>query len=254
MESRTKLIGEENMNREKEQKENLLKNLNFVRVQGGVVQLGTPHPLKCPLEGIRENEVPTHLAEIGSFWISKYCTTNAEYEKYDHRHNRPYTSPGDMYPVTDVTYLNVLRYALFFSRKYRLNFTLPTEAQWLYAAAPFGWEYTYEERKEPNRDKAHVYKTGGETYIYGALEVDDPRFGINHFGLYHMGGNVQEITLGWYRAPGHLGYSSDGAYCIVKGGDFGHCQYSAGVHRRGMMDVADKSTRIGFRLACLEVI
>ncbi len=235
-------------------KEKLLRQLNFIRVPGGCVQFGTPNPLKCPLEGVRENEVPVHIAEVEPFWISKYCVTNTEYEQYDRRHNRPFTSLNDTHPVTDVTYLNAVRYALFLSRKHRLNFTLPTEVQWLYAAAPFGWEYTYGEREKPDGNRAYVYKTGGETYIYGALEVDDHRFGTNHFGLYHMGGNVQEITSGWYRAPGHLGYSSDGAYCIVKGGDFGHCLYSAGVQRRGMMDVADKSTRIGFRLVHPEVI
>lgn len=230
-----------------EEKENLLRQLNFVKLPSGKVKLGTDFPLPCRFEGHRINETPVRELEVDSFWISKYVVSNCQFEEFNPRKIRPLTSERDNQPVTNVTYFNALRYAEWLSEKYNLAVTLPTEPEWVYAAAPLGWEYSYHQDRVPDPSKAHNFQIGESEYT--TLDVDDPRFGINCWGLYHMGGNVQEFTLGsYYINNGAWGAFIDGRYCIVKGGDFGHCPLSSGVQRRGISDVSARSERVGFRL------
>lgn len=230
------------------QKELLLQKLNFVLIPGGIVRLGTPHPLPCRFEGNRANETPIRELEIQPFWICKYTVSNSQFEQFNPKRIRPQTSIGDLQPATNVTYLNALRYAEWLSDKYRLAFTLPAEPEWVYAAAPFGWEYPYQPGKFPDAAKTHTFVLGESEYK--TIAVNNPQYGVNLWGLFHMGGNVQEYTLGsYYISIGQWGSITDGRYCIVKGGDFGHCPLGSGVQRRGVSDVSARSERVGFRLA-----
>ncbi|MDP3052944.1 MAG: SUMF1/EgtB/PvdO family nonheme iron enzyme [bacterium] len=222
--------------------EKLLKNLGFVFTEDGRVRLGTEKPLPCRLEGYRKNETPIREFDIEPFWISKFCATNLEYEKYDPKHRRPITSRNDKHPVTEITYMNAISYAGWLSKQTGVNFDLPTEQQWVFAAAPFGYEYPW--GMSYSRNQAHVFTPDLE----GTLEADDARFGTNWLGLYHIGGNIQEFVLGTAYAPGTNGALVDGMYCIIKGGDWSHCPRSAGIHRRGIVDVAGRGPTLGFRL------
>lgn len=233
--------------------ERLLKELDFVYILGGIVQLGTPSPLPCRFEGIRQNESPVRDISVDSFWISKYTVTNADYERFNSRRVRPPTSLRDKQPVTNVTYFGALAYARWLSEQYQLGFSLPTESEWVYAAAPYGWEYSYHQEKASSPKRAWNFILGETEYT--TLPVDDNRFGMNHFGLYHMCGNVQEFTLGsYYIQPSLLGFGTDGRYVIIKGGDFGHCPLSSRVHTRAAIDVSFRSERVGFRLMHPDII
>lgn len=220
----------------------ILRSSGFIFLEGGPVVLGTSRPLPCRLEGFRRNETPVREAVVGPFWIARCCVTNAEFERFKPRHRRPMTSPNDRHPAVEVTYLEALAYVEWLSRSQGVAFSLPTEAQWVFAAAPYGWEYPW--GMEPDPARAH---TRGPD-VTGPLEVDDPRCGVNWRGLYHIVGNVQQMTLGTNYAPGTGGAATDGMYCIVKGGDWQHCRFSPGVHRRGIIDVAARLSTVGFRL------
>ena len=221
----------------------MLVEMGFVFLEGGRVRLGTDKPLPCRLEGYRKNETPVREFTVEPFWICKYCVTNKEYERYDPRYCRPTTSKENKHPVTNVTYMNAISYAAWLSKQYDgANFNLPTEQQWVFAAAPFCYEYPW--GMNYSRKRAHVFNPN----IAGPLEVDDPKFETNWCGLYHIGGNVQEFVLGTAYAGGTNGAYVDGMYCIVKGGDWSHCSRSAGVQRRGIADVAGRAPTVGFRL------
>ena len=222
--------------------DNLLADLGFVCLAGGPVRLGTARPLPCRLEGCRRNETPVREERVGPFWIARRCVTNAEFERFKPRHRRPPTSPLDGHPVTDVTYLEALDFAAAVTRLLNRPVSLPTEAQWIFAAAPNGLEFPWGD--EPDRRRC---RTRGPD-IAGPLEAGDASLGLNWCGLCHAVGNVQQMTLGHYFAAGAGGAASDGAYCIVKGGDWKMCKFSAGVQRRGLMDVAARAPTVGFRL------
>lgn len=238
---------------DKQAAEAKLRELGFVYIPGGLVRLGTPSPLPCRFEGIRRNESPVHEINVDPFWLSKFTVTNAEYEKFNPRRVRPQTSLGDNQPATNITYFGALAYVDWLSKEYHLKFSLPTESEWVHAAAPYGWEYPYHEAKASSPKQAWNFILG-ETE-YRTLDVNDDRFGMNVYGLYHIGGNVQEFTLGsYYTQSTTWGFDTDGRYAIIKGGDFGHCPLSSGVHRRALIDISFRSERVGFRLFHPEII
>jgi len=220
-----------------------LMKLGFVIVPGGEVRLGTDKPLPCRLEGFRRNETPVRRRTICSFWMARCCVTNAEFEQFQPRYQRPLTSPRDRQPVTDVTYLEALRYAKWLTRQHGVTFTLPIETQWTCAAAETATEFPWGDA--PDASLARSRGPG----VTGPVDVDDPAYPANWLGLRHITGNVQQMTLETHYIPGSGGAETDGMYCIVRGGDWRHCAYSVGIPRRGIFDVGARGPTVGFRLA-----
>ena len=220
-----------------------LDRLSFVYLRGGLVQMGTYRPIPCTLEGYRRNETPVRTIEVEPFWICRYKVTNLMFEAFK-PHERAETSPSDECPVTEITYGEVLSFIDWLNKDTGKHFRLPTEGEWCFAAAPFGQEYPH--GNTPNFDAGHVH---GDSLPRGALPVGDPRFPRNCYGLDQMGYNVSEMTQGMYYTEGHNGAETDGAYCIVKGGNWGHCKRGPRLASRAIIDVADRNPRVGFRLA-----
>lgn len=226
----------------------ILRLMEFVEIPAGIVQMGTDHALRCTLEGRRWNETPVRQIEVAPFLIARTKVTNALYETINPLHRRPPQSLGDDYPVVEVMYGEALTFCRKLNELTGMDFRLLTEPEWVMASAPTGWEYPYQESpRDPRVDVVHVYGDGQE---FGAAPVGDPRWQSNFYGLDQMGHNISEFTFGHYRVPqGAWGATDDGMYCIAKGGNYGHCAYSAGVQRRSIVDVSDRNPRIGFRLA-----
>lgn len=225
-----------------------LENMGMVRIPGGPVQMGTNKALVCRLEGRRWNETPVRQIEVSPFWLAICKVTNQEFERFNPTHVRPPQSAGDRMPVTDVMYGEALSYIKKLNRETGANFRLTTEPEWIFAAALLGWEYSYQPQAEnPRSDIVHVFRPDR---IHGAVEVDDPRFPTNRYGIHQLDHNVSEYMAGHYRTTeGQYGAQDDGMYCIAKGGNWGHCSYGPGVQRRLLVDVSDRNPRIGFRLA-----
>lgn len=226
----------------------LLRILDFVEIPGGLVLLGTEHPLRCSLEGRRWNETPPRRIEVAPFCLCRFKVTNIVYEMINPDHRRPPQSLQDDMPVVDVTYGESLTFCRKLNEMTGMGFRLPTEPEWVFAAAPYGWEFPYQAgAKDPRLDQGHVY---GDGFEHGAAPVGDPRWPLNQFGLDQVGHNVSEFTYGHYRIPsGSWGAQDDGMYCIAKGGNYGHCPYAAGINRRLVVDVSDRNPRVGLRLA-----
>ncbi len=233
------------MNIKKETRGKILKNLGFVFIEGGEVKMGTDKPLICKIEGFRKNETPVRVKKVKPFWICRFLVSNIQFEEFIPNHFRPNTSNRDLDPVTDVTYGEVLSYVKYLSQKHGIKFDLPEEKEWVFAASPFGWEYVYHEDSEPDPTKSYFF----HPEHYHTLKVNEDSFGENFKGLFLMGSNVIEMTKNVYKAKGHRGSKIDGSYYLGKGGGFGHCKMASGsVNRRVIVDIATRSTRIGFRL------
>jgi len=232
-------------NPEKEKQLEILREKEFVRLKGRLVQMGTNKPLPCLFEGFRKNEIPVHQVEAKPFWICRVKVTNVFYESIIRGHKRPLQGENDNMPVTDITYGEAIRFCEKLNKQTKMRFRLPTEPEWVFAAAPGGWEYIHKGEK-PNIAYGHVYNDGCKEFI---VEVKDSRWPVNYFGLHQMGHNVSEMTYGTYYTQGNYGFETDGMYYIIRGGNYGHCKFGLGVHRRGIVDIADRNPRIGFRLA-----
>jgi formylglycine-generating enzyme required for sulfatase activity len=132
------------------------------------------------------------------FYISATEVTNAQYELYDktHRTLRDSCSPGDDYPVVMVSWQDATAFAGWLSEKEGRRYFLPSEKQWIYAAAG------YTKQKYATRDALLKHSLANYT---GTGEADTFQFASpvatfppNLFGLYDMTGNVWEWCNDWY--------------------------------------------------------
>jgi len=226
----------------------LLRQMDFLHISHGLVIVGSKNPLRGGVEGYRYNETPVREFEVGPFWLCKYKVTNLEFERFFPGHKRSLYSQLDKHPVVEVTYNEVMVYIQRLNTASGTKFRLPTELEWVLAVAPYGWEYPH--GQQPDLSAGHVFGDGHE---FGCVPIGDSRWESNWLGIDQMGYNTMEMTRDVYVASGHYGAVTDGAYFIAKGGAWGKCKFSPGVHRRRMFDVVTRDARLGFRLAHDEI-
>ena len=93
------------------------------------------------------DEVPYHDVSLKGFWLDQTEVTNAQYALFDPRHDTRYidmhymdrVTPGHIanhpdQPVARVSWREAVQFCKWLSAKTGLHATLPTEAQWEWAA------------------------------------------------------------------------------------------------------------------------
>lgn len=143
------------------------------------------------------DERPRHQVELSSFFIDRAQVSNADYEKFDstHKRSRPATSDGDDDPVVFVTYDDCLAYCRWRAEQERLPpgaYSLPTEAQWEFAAkgGHDDWIYPW-----GNTLNAASHNTSESQRDRTTSVHQGP---LNGYGLLHMDSNVREWCRDWY--------------------------------------------------------
>lgn len=197
------------------------------------------------------NETPAHQIYVPPFYVAQHTVKNTEFELFDEKHTRPSTSPLDTCPVTCVSYGRAISYVDWLNAQTSMHFSLPNEAQFTAYTAPIGWKFPYQESGKPSRKIENVYGAYTNPYpgdFTAAVEVDNEDAQPNHLGIFHAGGNVSVFTLGHYHAEGHWGFNSDGAYAVIRGGNFRTCPYGARTVSRGVLDIAAITDTVGIRL------
>ncbi len=146
---------------------------------------------------------------------------------------------GPKHPVVNVSYLDVQDYVAWLNKRVGAQvYRLPTEAEWEYAARA-GTDTRFAQGDELTADQANFSRAATEhvqqkpmphlknLYRPVTVETLDAE---NGWGLRHMSGNVEELTMScWTEA--HLGLESDSAYLqlaqsqgpcrrVAKGGSF----------------------------------
>jgi formylglycine-generating enzyme required for sulfatase activity len=190
-----------------------------------------------------EKECPAHDVAIAAFRIGRYPVTNLEYRRFleDTRFAEIPTSwalgnfpvGAANRPVYTVSASAADAYATWLSRRLGRRFRLPHEAEWEYAAGgPEGREFPW---------GAGFDIECANTIELGALCSTPvgmfPR-GTSYFGLYDMGGNVEEYVADDYAPyPGAAPITDDlfaqaGAYRIARGGSFARFADLARCRRR----------------------
>lgn len=214
---------------------------NMVKVEGGTFSMGST---------ISYDEMPVHLVTLSNFSIGKYEVTQEEWEAV--METNPSCFKGVNNPVDEVSWNDCQKFIKKLNKLTGLQFRLPTEAEWEYAA------------RGGNKSKGYKYSgsnTIGDVAWYGKNSNQETHpVGTkvpNELGIYDMSGNVSEWCSDWYSRS----YYSSSPTSNPTGPATG----SGRVHRGGGYFFNANSCRvacreytyryfdldyIGFRLAC----
>ena len=230
---------------------------NMVYVEGGTFVMGTDEQTfysttGIPFDNYREYYTQ-HQVTLSDYYISKYELTQKEWNALMAENNSRFVGPD--LPVENITWEETVEFISRLSKLTNIDFQLPTESQWEYAAR--GGKYSL----------GYVYSGSNNwmdvAWLVGAsVETSDPRYTTsavgqkapNELGLYDMSGNVSEFCFDWY-APYPYEDQIDpvgpsiGKRHVVRGGEisYGYAPYNCSVFQRWEY-YTTSSQHIGIRL------
>ncbi|MFC1735089.1 formylglycine-generating enzyme family protein, partial [Candidatus Hydrogenedentota bacterium] len=152
-------------------------------IQPGSFMMGSDHGL--------ETQKPVHKVTITRpFYIGIYEVTQAQYEEIA-RYN-PSKFKGPIRPVEQLTWDDAKRFCKRLSEKEKMEYRLPTEAEWEYACRAGTTTECYWGNGFDERFAWCSENSGHETREVGMSRP-------NPWGLHDMLGNVNEWCEDWYR-------------------------------------------------------
>lgn len=162
------------------------------------------------------DETPVHRVCLSAFWIGQKELTNAQYRRCVEA--GACDPPGyTMYyadsayagdPVVSVLWSQARQYAAWLSETTGLAWSLPTEAQWEYAArGPEGRDYPWGDG-DPTCDRVHI---GGCEAHAAPVGPDQRASGASWVGALDLSGNMWEWVADWYGAE-YYGTLADGVW------------------------------------------
>ncbi len=162
----------------------------MIKISGGKFTMGRNDG--DPLQG------PEHEAEVKEFWMDKTEVSNAEYFAFvgDTRYNplplnwengKPLTAEMDL-PVRYVNLDDIKAFADWRSKRDKVNYRLPSETEWEYAARNGSADNLYPWGDEFDENKAGVRRD------LNFAPVGSKPEGANKLGIMDLIGNVWEWT------------------------------------------------------------
>ncbi|MCB1807705.1 MAG: SUMF1/EgtB/PvdO family nonheme iron enzyme, partial [Candidatus Competibacteraceae bacterium] len=196
------------------------------------------------------------------FYIGKYEVTFAEYDVFAEATSRG--KPDDNWgrgdhPVINVSWYDAMAYANWLSKQTEKKYSLPTEAQWEYAARagetePFFTGNCITTAQANYNGNHDCDNRGAKTGEYRGKTVPVDTLLANLWGLHHMAGNVWEWTCSEYSDQ----YGEHESVCIddpnsdaklvVRGGSWKDSLFWARSAKRARNTPNSQHSAQGFRL------
>ena len=158
---------------------------NMIKVDGGTFMMGAPD---SDTEAY-SLERPAHQVTLSDYWIGETEVTEKLWKAVMQVDEVSY-SMGDLYPVRYVTWDQCIEFAQRLSLLTGINFTLPTEAQWEFAARGGNLSHGYLYSGSNNLDEVAWY-AGNSNNLLHEVATKAP----NELGIYDMCGNIAEWCL-----------------------------------------------------------
>jgi formylglycine-generating enzyme required for sulfatase activity len=216
---------------------------DMVFVPGGKFKMG------CNIGG--SDESPVHEVVLDDFYIGRYEVTQHQWRMImDQDTNKCYFDGCDSCPVERVSWYNVMEFIQKLNEKTKMNYRLPTEAEWEYAARggsrSKGYKYS-----GSNSDVSVAWKVGisaGRTHPIGRKKP-------NELGIYDMSGNVFEWCADWYSSTWYQvsprsnpAGPAEGTYRVIRGGSWFYDHAGLRVTDRESANPTYRYGYVGFRL------
>ncbi|MBR6060357.1 MAG: SUMF1/EgtB/PvdO family nonheme iron enzyme [Victivallales bacterium] len=226
-------------------------DVKLIKIASGTFNMGS--------ENGESDERPVHKVTLTKdFWLGETEVTQAQYEAVMGK-NPSYFKKGGDHPVESVSWHDAMRFCDALNRVCKdqlpsgYEFSLPTEAQWEYAARGGGKFRGYEYSGSDNLDEVGWYydNSNGATH---PVRQKKP----NKLGLYDMSGNVEEWCRDWYGkyptgAVVDPAGSSSGSDRVLRGGSWGNSARYCRSAYRNFNDPSYSNCYVGFRLALAPV-
>lgn len=216
---------------------------NMVEIEGGTFMQGAPSDISEKMV-CHDLEVPQMKQSVELFFMGKYEVSTAEWCLVM---GQPYEEADSLNPVTNVTFDECHSFVEKLSDLTGLNFRMPTETEWEWAARG-GVEADstlYAGSDNPDEVAWYGQNSGGKAHVCDA--TNSPMY-PNGLDLYDMSGNVAE----WCSSNG-LPYNPevvapDPEAMVVRGGSFDAEPFELTVFHRDPKNQADKDHTVGLRI------
>lgn len=232
-------------------------NMKMIWVEGGDFLMG------CTSEqggDCGSDEQNVRRVTVDGFYIGMLEVTQSQWEKvvgtsiYQQKSKANASNTygvGPDYPMYYVSWDEAMEFCRLLSNKTGRTYTLPTEAQWEYAARG-GNKNEGAKYAGSNMIDAVAWYTdnsGSSTHIVGSKRA-------NALGIYDMSGNVWEWCKDWY-ANSYVSYDtnnpvgpSSGSYRVFRGGSWYNSASSCRVASRNYFSPGNRNY-LGFRVVLL---
>ena len=216
---------------------------SMVMVEGGSFTMGATSEQGSDAHDL---EKPTHCVTLSDYYIGKYEVTQEEWQAV--MGNNPAYTKGNKLPVTNVSWDDCQEFIKKFNILTGLKFSLPTEAQWEYAARGGNKSrgYKYSGSNSIESVAWYIGNSGSETHPVGQKVS-------NELGVYDMSGNVWEWCQDYESAYSRKEQinpkgAKNSCYRVLRGGGWNDYQYLCRVSCRNYKTPAVKGLGIGLRL------
>lgn len=219
--------------------------MEMIYIPGGEFEMGDTFD-----EGL-DNETPLHRVRLDAFYMSLTPVTQSQWSIL--MPDNPSGFQGSDHPVEQVTYTDALRFADTLSRAHRgaIRFTLPTEAQWEFAARSGGKSERYAGGGDIDAVAWYEENSRGSTHPVG-------RKAPNGLGLHDMSGNVWEWCLDSFAPDAYVRHAAlnplvdlPDADRVIRGGSWNLDSWSVRCARRFNFRADAFGPGLGFRLVML---
>ncbi len=234
-------------------------NMKMIWVEGGEFMMGCTGEQGGDCESDEQN---VRRVTVDGFYIGMLEVTQAQWQAvmgtsvYQQKNKAnpdwPLRGTGSDYPMYYVSWDEAMEFCRLLSNKTGKTYTLPTEAQWEYAARggnrPDGTKYAGSNMV----DVVAWYSdsSGSSTHPCGTKRA-------NALGLYDMSGNVWEWCKDWFSSS-YTSYDtnnptgpSSGSYRVDRGGSWNISAQSCRVACRNYYSPGYRYFNLGFRVVLL---
>ena len=196
--------------------------IELVKVEGGTFKMGAT-PELIELGPNDADELPAHDVTLDSYYIGKYEVTQALWIEIMGSNPSQMIKNNDC-PVDGMTHKQCIEFIEKLNERTGMQFALPTEAQWEYAA------------RGGNRSKGYLYSGSNDATEVGWVMENMTDMGQhpggqkapNELGIYDMTGNVMEWCSDYYGPyseeaqtnPTGPEANSGTNTCVVRGGGY----------------------------------
>jgi len=222
-----------------------LSGMEFILVNGGCYDMGDTFR-----DGF-DDEKPVHKVCISDFYIGKYEVTQDHWKSITGSEPLHLMACGGNCPVVFVSWNMTQEFIKKLNGKTNMNYRLPTEAEWEYAARSGG-------KKEKYAGTSIVSELDDYAWYEGTSKGQPHPVGqkrANGLGIYDMSGNVWEWVADWYTDSYNKSRTREnpigpttGEQRVVRGGNYQCSPQGIRATNRAGVKPSRRDDGTGFRL------